>query len=222
MKLILVDDDTIVLNALGETLRATGEFSSIEAFGSAWDALNGADWRTVDVVLADVNMPDVSGIDLTRKILARNPRVKVVLLTSFDDETFLQAGLAAGASGFLLKITPPDEILRGLKSVLAGMQVVTGVTAERLNKRALRPLSNADNVELSEREGEVLKELCRGASNRAIAKGLGLAEGTVKLHVSNLMVKLEANSRLHIVVRAFQLGLADLPRCDQAKVRNGA
>jgi DNA-binding NarL/FixJ family response regulator len=169
-----------------------------------------------DVVLMDVRMPGVDGIEATRQIVADAGRPRVLILTTFDLDEYAFAGLRAGASGFLLKDVPPGDLLTGIRAVAAGDAVVApSVTrrlldsfAHRLPQSAPAPGElDAALAPLTAREREVLEELARGLSNAEIAQQLVLSEATVKTHVGRILAKLDLRDRVQVVVFAYEIGL---------------
>ncbi len=161
----------------------------------------------------DIRMPGLDGIAATRTILATNPSAKVVILTTFEDDEYIFGALSAGASGFLLKRTRPEDLLAAIHTVAAGDALlspsVTRVVLEQFAGRP-QPAPRVDErlTELTPREREVLLLLARGLSNREIAAELVIEETTVKTHVKRILMKLALRDRIHAVIFAFEHGLA--------------
>jgi DNA-binding NarL/FixJ family response regulator len=160
-----------------------------------------------------VRMPVLDGIAATRHILATTPAAKVVILTTFEDDEYIFGALSAGASGFLLKRTPPEELLAAIHTVAAGEALlspsVTRVVIKQFVGRPQPPPDAEDPLaELTAREREVLAHLARGRSNREIAAELVIEETTVKTHVKRILMKLGLRDRIHAVIFAFEHGLA--------------
>ena len=212
IRVALVDDDAVVRQALATVL---GQLDDIVVVSTA---VNGADGvalvrsHEIDVFLMDVQMPVLDGVAATARILAETTGTRVLLLTTFDDDTFLDSGLAAGASGFLLKTTPPEEIASAIRAVHEGGKVISPSPASRVLDRYVhgRRTTSAvpEAIDLSARERDVLELLCRARSNRQIAKELHVAESTVKTHVTSIMHKMGVGTRLEIVVEAYKRGMA--------------
>ncbi|WP_180342377.1 LuxR C-terminal-related transcriptional regulator [Actinomyces wuliandei] len=177
------------------------------------EAVNLARTRTIDVFLMDILMPTLDDVAATSQILQANRRTRVLLLTAFDDDTFLDGAIVAGASGFLLKNTPPAKVADAVRAVAAGGKVLSPGPTSRVLERYCHGSSpqaqSAIHTDLSEREQEVLRLLCQARSNRQIAHQLHLGETTVKTYVSTIMRKMGATSRLEAVVEAFRHGLSD-------------
>jgi DNA-binding NarL/FixJ family response regulator len=181
--------------------------------GDGHSALRTALKTPVDVVLMDVRMPGMDGIAATEQIVALvNPAPKIIILTTFDLDEYLMAAIRAGASGFLLKDAPPDDMLTAIRTVYAGDAVIApGPTKRLLASVAAATPADPDDVaafdDLTEREIEVLLQMALGLSNQEIAATLHVAETTVKTHVGRILMKLEARDRVQAVVAAYRGGL---------------
>ena len=205
----LIDDDAMALAYLQSYFSSTSEIRVLTATRSAHELLDFLQSHQVDVLIAAVHMEGMGGVEITREALRISPRTRVILLTTVDTDDSLLRGLGAGASGFLLKSTPAQEILSAVRTVHAGAKVVAPTPTARLIDYALASVHSADgSVSLSDREHDVLQLLCEGASNRRIASRLSIAEATVKTHVSVLLSKTGTSSRLELVVWAFKHGYA--------------
>jgi DNA-binding NarL/FixJ family response regulator len=214
VKVLIVDDQAMVRQGFGALLSAQPD---IEVVG---DAADGADapeavrrWRP-DIVLMDVRMPKVDGLEATRRIL-RAPGLhhpRVIMLTTFDLDDYVYEALRAGASGFLLKDASADELIRAVRVVAAGDALLApSVTRTLIADYAKRPVRDRPKPErlrvLTPRETEVLKLIARGMSNTEIADTLVLAEQTVKTHVGRVLGKLDLRDRAQAVVLAYETGL---------------
>ena len=210
-RIIVVDDDPIVREVLTTALGSNPDIEVVASVTNGAEAVDVVHARTVDVVLMDVQMPVLDGVAATSRILALGGGTRVLLLTTFDDDSFLDGGLAAGASGFLLKTTPPERIAEAIRTVNSGGKVLSPGPAGRVLDRYVRGQSprvaSTEDLDLSEREQEVLRLLCQARTNHQIARRMNIADTTVKTHVSSIMRKMGVGNRLEIVVEAHRRGL---------------
>lgn len=214
IKVGIVDDDPLVRSALGLML---GGQADIEVVGEATDgqeALTLVRTAAPDVVLMDIRMPRVNGLEATRRVLAEAKPPHVIVLTTFGADEYVVDALAAGADGFLLKDTPPPEIVAAIRTVMVGEAIlspratrtlITRLRAEPTGDRAAAAVRRLDT--LTEREHEVALAVGRGLSNAEIAKELYLSIPTVKAHVSRLFDKLGATNRVQIAITVHDAGL---------------
>ncbi len=210
-RIIVVDDDPIVREVLTTALGSTPDIEVIATAANGAEAVDVVHARAVDVVLMDVQMPVLDGVAATSRILALGGGTRVLLLTTFDDDSFLDGGLAAGASGFLLKTTPPERIAEAIRTVRSGGKVLspgpTGRVLDRYVRGQSPRVASTEDLDLSEREQEVLRLLCQARTNHQIARRMSIADTTVKTHVSSIMRKMGVGNRLEIVVEAHRRGL---------------
>ena len=212
IRVALVDDEAMVRVGLRMVLSAEAD---IEVVGEAADggaAVAMAEETRPDVVLMDVRMPLVDGLEGSRRVLAAVPGTKVVVLTTFDEDAFVEGALRAGVSGFLLKVAPPERLIDAVRTVAAGGALldpsVTVRVIESFTSGASRPLQREGELDaLTEREKDVLRLVARGMSNAEIAAELYLGETTVKTHVSSVLAKLGLRDRVQAVVAAYETGL---------------
>jgi DNA-binding NarL/FixJ family response regulator len=210
IKVVLVDDEAMVRVGLRMVLTAEPD---IDVVGEAQDgaaAVEVVDRVKPDVVLMDIRMPRVDGVEGARRILAAHQDVKVVVLTTFDEDDYIEAALRAGVSGFLLKVSPPEQLIEAVRTVAAGGGLLdASVTLRVIESFAASPARAPRAVvldTLTERERDVLRFLARGLSNAEIAGRLYLGEATVKTHVSNVLAKLGVRDRVQAVVAAYETG----------------
>lgn len=212
VRIMLVDDDPLMRAGLRTVISSdpasivVGEASDGRAAVSSVHAL------TPDVVLMDVRMPDLDGIAATRQVLAACPHVRVVILTTFEDDDYIFGAINAGASGFLLKRARPEELLHAIHTVAAGDSLLSpSVTKTVLERVASQPPPPAGShellAELTARESEVLALIARGLANHEIAAALMIEESTVKTHVKRILMKLHLRDRIHAVIFAYETGV---------------
>ena len=213
VRVLVVDDQALFREALVTLLGARPEVEVVGAAGNGHQALERAAALAPDVVLMDLHMPVLDGIAATRRLRVEQPDVRVLALTTFDDDEDVFAALRAGALGYLLKDVSSDRLVEAVLSAARGESVLQPSVAAKVVARfaqlddAPRPRSQPLVVPLSERELDVLRLLADGCSNREIAAALFLAEGTVKNHVTNVLGKLGARDRTQAALRARALDL---------------
>ena len=213
IKVLLVDDQPLMRVAFNLVLEAQPDLTVVGEAGDGAEAVRLARRLEPDVVLMDVRMPGVDGIEATGSIVAACPRTQVLILTTFDLDEYAFAGLRAGASGFLIKNALPEELLSAIRTVAAGDAVVSPRVTRRLLETCAHQLpapggpSDERLSRLTARELEILTEVARGKSNAEIAADLHLAEATVKTHLSRVLVKLELRDRVQAVVFAYETRL---------------
>ena len=211
--MLVVDDDDLMRAGLRAVLSSD---ETIEVVGEATTgrhAIERVRALRPQVVLMDVRMPDLDGIAATREVLASTPEVKVVILTTFEQDDYVFGAINAGASGFLLKRTRPEQLITAVHTVAAGDSLlspsVTRTVLDRVAKQRVSP-SDTDRrlQELTPREREVLELITRGSSNSEIAEALVIEESTVKTHVKRVLMKLGLRDRIHAVIFGYESGLA--------------
>ncbi len=210
---LVVDDQQLIRSAFVILLRSAPGLRVVGEAGDGDEAVRLARELQPDVVLMDIRMPRTDGLQATR-LIADDPRcrdVRVLILTTFDQDDLVHAALRAGASGFLLKDTPPDQLLTAIEVVAQGEALLAPSITRRLIEHFVRlgePVDNHTALEsLTEREIEVLRAVAEGRSNAEIADLLHMGYGTVKTHVSHLLTKLDARDRAQLVVFAYESGL---------------
>ncbi|MEO3798064.1 response regulator transcription factor [Nonomuraea sp. B10E15] len=213
IRVLVVDDQALLRGSFRALIDAVPGITVIGEAGTGAAAVELASRERPDVVLMDVRMPEMDGIEATRRICAapETASVRVLILTTFDLDAYVYAGLRAGASGFLLKDTPPDGLLTAIRVVAAGEALLAPTVTRRLIAEfARRPATppfapSLDGV--TDREREVLTLIARGLSNAEICAQLHLSPATVKTHIGRLLAKVHARDRSQLVIAAYEAGL---------------
>jgi DNA-binding NarL/FixJ family response regulator len=212
VRVILVDDDQILRSGLRAILSSDDSIEVVDEAENGRLAVQRARRHRPDVVLMDVRMPDLDGIAATRELLATAPSTRVVILTTFEDDDYVFGGLRAGASGFLLKRTRPEELLEAIHTIAAGDSLLSpSVTRRVIDRMARQPTPELGLLrgldELTPREREVLALIARGLSNGEIAEALTVEESTIKTHVRRILRKLRLRDRVQAVIFGYESGL---------------
>jgi DNA-binding NarL/FixJ family response regulator len=211
VRVLLVDDDDLMRAGLRSVLSSDETIDIVGDAGDGREAIQSVRDLQPDVVLMDIRMPDLDGISATREVLAGAADVRVVVLTTFEDDDYIFDALSAGASGFLLKRTTPEELIAGIHTVADGDSLLSpSVTRRVIDRMATEPvvgLSGARLEDLTPREREVLELVGRGLSNREIAESFVIEESTVKTHVKRILMKLGLRDRVQAVILAYETGL---------------
>ncbi|WHM37374.1 response regulator transcription factor [Streptomyces sp. BPTC-684] len=215
IRVMLVDDQVLLRTGFRMVLAAQPDMEVVAEAGDGVEAIEILRATAVDVVLMDVRMPRLDGVEATRRICSAETHPKVLILTTFDLDEYAFSGLKAGASGFMLKDVPPGELLGAIRSVHSGDAVVAPSTTRRLLDRFAPMLPTTGKEQgpggamdkLTEREREVMLLVAQGLSNGEIAARLVLSEATVKTHVGRILTKLGLRDRVQVVVLAYESGL---------------
>ncbi|YCK35716.1 response regulator [Actinomadura sp. ATCC 39365] len=207
----VVDDQRLVRTGTVMVIDAQDDMRVVGEAGDGVEALAGLRAVTADVVLMDVRMPRMDGVEAARRLLAAPGAPKVIVLTTFDLDEYAFAALRAGASGFLLKDAPAEELLAAVRTVHRGDAVIAPSTTRRLLDHVAPQLPDAGPDPLTDREREVLRHIALGETNAEIAGSLFLSEGTVKTHVGRILAKLGLRDRVQAVVWAYEHGLNRRP-----------
>jgi len=202
IRVLVVDDHPIVRGGIVALLSTADDISVVGEGSDGAEAVRLAIELEPDVVLMDLRMPGLDGDEATAQILAAKPQLRVLILTTYESDSSILTAIEAGASGYLLKAAPQDEILAGVRSVARGEVALAPSIAALLVKRVSAP-----SVTLSPRETQVLKLVAQGASNPSIAKELFVSEATIKTHLLHVFEKLGVSDRTRAVTRAMELGL---------------
>jgi DNA-binding NarL/FixJ family response regulator len=216
ISVLLADDQPLLRRGFRMIIEAEDDLVVIGEAGDGDEAVDLARRNPPDVVLMDIRMPGTDGIEATRRIIAADPAVRVLVLTTFDLDEYAFGALRVGASGFLLKDVRPAELVTAIRTVASGNAVVSPRVTRRILEEYAQvlPMPAGQRAErypqlsaLTEREGEVLEAVARGLSNAEIAAALCVSETTVKSHVGRILAKLGLRDRVQIVVLAYEAGL---------------
>ncbi len=208
VRIVLADDHAVVVEGLRALLSTVDGFVVVGTAATGTEAVRAAVTERPDVLVMDIQMPGVNGIEATREVGRVAPQTAVLMLTMFDDDESLFAAMRAGAVGYVLKGAAPDSIIRAITAVAAGEAIFSpGVAARTLSYLHRQPEAGAAFPELSAREREVLDLVASGESNAAIARRLVLSPHTVSNHISSIFAKLQVASRAEAIVRARREGL---------------
>jgi NarL family two-component system response regulator LiaR len=210
MKVIICDDQAIVRDGLAMLLKLEPDINVVGTAEEGATAVEMVARERPDLVLMDLKMPVMNGVEATRQIKTRYPEVKVLVLTTYDDDEWVFDAIRAGASGYLLKDTPRDELVKAIRGTVAGRTFldpsVAGKVLEQVSSHQTQPATLITS-KLTEREIEILRLIARGLSNADISGRLFLSEGTVRNHVSAILAKLGVSDRTQAAVIAIQHGL---------------
>jgi DNA-binding NarL/FixJ family response regulator len=212
VRVLIVDDDDLMRAGLRAVLASDDGVRVVGEAADGRSAVEKVGTLGPDVVLMDVRMPDLDGIAATREVLARAPSVKVLILTTFEQDDYIFGALSAGASGFLLKRTRPEDLLTAIHTIAAGESLLSPSVTRRVIDRMARQSvprtgDEARLAELTPRELEVLELVARGLTNGEIAEALVVEESTVKTHVRRILRKLRLRDRVQAVIFAYEAGL---------------
>src|SRR3954464_9389323 len=224
---VLVADDQAMVRA-GFRMLLSGE-DDIDVVGEASNGLEAVDQAArcnPTVVLMDIRMPELDGLEATRRILTADPAARILILTTFDLDEYVYEALRVGASGFVLKDDPPEQLIAAIRTVAGGDALLSPAVTKRVIKefaRTPRPEPPSEFGELSEREREGFPLVARGLSNAEIGQELYISDTTVKTHITHILQKLGLRDRLQAVVLAYEAGLstADAPQSSSHDERSG-
>jgi DNA-binding NarL/FixJ family response regulator len=212
IRVLIVDDQALVRSGFAMILGTEDDITVVGEAADGREALGLVEAARPDVVLMDIEMPRMNGLEATRAMTAGQNGARVVILTTFDRDDYVFEALRAGAAGFLLKNAPPDRLVEAVRIVAGGAALLSPDVTRRVIERfaALQPaVDHVDRLTLlTDREREVLTHIARGLSNAEIATALYLGEATIKTHVSSILSKLGLRDRVQAVVFAFESGVA--------------
>jgi DNA-binding NarL/FixJ family response regulator len=212
IRVLVADDQSMVRAGFRMLLSRESDIEVVAEAENGAEAVEKAARFHPNVILMDIRMPELDGLEATRRILAADPDARVLVLTTFDLDEYIYEALQAGASGFVLKDDPPEQLLEAIRTVSAGDALLSPAVTKRVIReftRLPRPEPPSGLDQLTEREREVLSLIAEGRSNAEIAEALFISETTVKTHVTHVLQKLDLRDRVQAVVLAYQSGLVE-------------
>jgi DNA-binding NarL/FixJ family response regulator len=212
IRVLIADDQALVRGAFRMMLDSEPDIQVVAEAADGRDAIEQARLRKPDVVLMDVRMPGTDGIEATRRLLANGEGPRVLMLTTFDLDEYVYDAIRAGASGFMLKNAPPEQLAAAVRTIARGDALLApSITRRLIEEFAARPLARStipeQLIDLTTRELEVLRHVARGCSNAEIAATLIVSETTIKTHVNRILTKLDLRDRTQAAVLAYETGL---------------
>ncbi len=201
IRISIVEDDERLRGSLIVLLEGTQGFRCISAYGDAESALKDIPSKKPDVVLMDINLPHMSGIDCVRKLKSKQPELNILMLTVYEDAAKIFQALEAGASGYLLKMTPPDELLKAIREIHSGGAPMSAQIARKVVQSFHADPGKEPDLQLTDREEEILRGLASGSLYKEIADELGISNDTVHNHLKKIYSKLHVRSRTEAVVK---------------------
>ncbi len=210
MRVFIADDHDLVRFALRNLLESETGFEVVGEAADGVEAVERIKASAPDIVLLDLRMPEKSGLEVLREIREADPKVKVLVLTSYDDEDEIFGALSSGVSGYVMKDSRPDAVLQAIRAVAKGQTVFDPSVAHRALAGHAHHSSKGKREGLSEREIDVLRLMSKGYNNRQISRALWISEATVKTHVSHIFKKLDVTDRTQAVLHAVRTGIVDV------------
>ena len=210
IRVLVADDQSMVRSGFRMLLSGEKDIDVVAEASNGLEAVEKADRFHPDVILMDIRMPELDGLEATRRIVAADKGARILVLTTFDLDEYVYEALRAGASGFVLKDDPAEQLLAAVRVVAAGDALLSPTVTKRVIRqftRTPRPTPPKALDDLSDREQEVFRLIARGLSNAEIGKELFISETTVKTHITHILQKLDLRDRVQAVVLAYQTGL---------------
>ncbi|MDI7276028.1 MAG: response regulator transcription factor [Anaerolineae bacterium] len=209
IRVVLADDHAVVRKGIREFLEKAGDIQVVAEAADGEEALALVAEHLPDVLVLDIQMPRLSGLEVTRRVAAEHPSVRILALTAYDDDPYVFALLKTGATGYILKTADSDELVRAVRAVAAGRSALAPEVAQKVVQQlagGARTLGDEVVQELSERELQVLRLAGKGLTNRAIGLQLAISDRTVQGHLANIYSKLHVSTRTEAVLKAVRLG----------------
>ncbi|AIY84104.1 bacterial regulatory s, luxR family protein [Clostridium baratii str. Sullivan] len=199
IRVVIGEDDNLIRESLGIILGADKDIDVVGIFSNGREVVEFIYKNKADIILLDVRMPVLNGVLATKEI-GKVSSAKVIILTTFDEDEYIQNAISFGAKGYLLKNTKPNKIIEAIKMVHAGNSVIQEEVLNKISKNILSDNSTKDLSIFTERELEIIKEICKGASNKEISNNLFISEGTVKNYITSILQKTNLNHRTQIAI----------------------
>jgi DNA-binding NarL/FixJ family response regulator len=212
IRVLVVDDQSMIRAGFRMLLSGEEDIEVVAEASNGLEAVDKAARYRPTVVLMDIRMPELDGLEATRRILAADEEARILILTTFDLDEYVYEALRAGASGFVLKDEPPEQLLAAIRTVAGGSALLSPAVTKRVIERFTRmahPAPPKELGDLTERELDVFRLVARGRSNAEIAQELYISETTVKTHITHILQKLHLRDRVQAVVLAYETGLFD-------------
>ena len=211
IKVILADDHNLFRKMLFHLLSDEDDIEVIGEASTGKEALEQCKEKNPDILILDINMPVMDGLEAIRLLHAQNNNIKVIILTAIEDDDYIFKFIREGATAYLLKDTTPQEMLKTIRAAYYGESLIQAKVMKKIKEKNIHPTTNSKALEsLTEREKEVLSLIAKGMNNKEIASSLVISEATVKTHVANLMSKLEKRDRVELVLYALKSGFSIL------------
>ena len=211
IKILIADDHPVVREGLSSMLSRERDIQVVGEAGNGTEAIKKAGELQPDIILMDLRMPEVDGVEAMCQIRVRNPDMKFIVLTTYDNDEYIFKGIEVGARAYLLKDAPREELFKAIRAIYRGESLIQPAVAGKVLDRLAELSRQVQTLErLSEREVEVLKLIAKGASNKLIATTLCIGESTVKTHIQSIFQKLEVNDRTEAVTEAIKKGIIRL------------
>jgi len=211
IKILIVDDHPVVREGIGAMLKREPDFKIIGEASNGVEAVDRALELIPDIVLMDLRMPEMDGVEAIERIKAQRPDIKFIILTTYSDDEYIFKGIAAGARAYLLKDAPREELFKAIRAVSRGESLIQPVVASKvLDKLAELSRKTPAMDTLSDREIEVLQLMAKGVSNKDIADQLSITQSTVKTHITSIFQKLNVTTRTEAVTTALKKGIIKL------------
>lgn len=199
IRVVIGEDDNLIRESLGIILGADNDIDVVGTFSNGREVVEFIYKNKADIILLDVRMPVLNGVLATKEI-GKVSSAKVIILTTFDEDEYIQNAISFGAKGYLLKNTKPNKIIEAIKMVHAGNSVIQEEVLNKISKNILNDNNTKDLSIFTERELEIIKEICKGSSNKEISNNLFISEGTVKNYITSILQKTNLNHRTQIAI----------------------